>query len=125
MSTATPFRLPPAVSPRVDLLVIAGEHSGDQHAATMVRELKAKRPGFTVAALGGPALAAAGAQVLHEMTASSVVGGAGSVLCQLSVSDAPRLDSSWWARTSLSRVRVSWMPSRGVLLSCPDFVWNT
>ncbi len=74
MSTATPFRLPPAASPRVDLLVIAGEHSGDQHAATMVRELKAKRPGFTVAALGGPALAAAGAQLLHEMTASSVVG---------------------------------------------------
>jgi len=74
MSTATPFRLPPAASPHVDLLVIAGEHSGDQHAATMVRELKAKRPGFTVAALGGPALAAAGAQLLHEMTASSVVG---------------------------------------------------
>jgi hypothetical protein len=62
---------------------------------------------------------------LLGQTASSVVGGAGSVLCQLSVSDAPRLDSSWWARTSLSRVRVSWMPSRGVLLSCPDFVWNT
>jgi lipid-A-disaccharide synthase len=74
MSTAIPFRLPPAVSPRVDLLVIAGEHSGDQHAATMVRGLKTKRPGFTVAALGGPALAAAGAQLLHEMTASSVVG---------------------------------------------------
>lgn len=74
MSTVTPFRLPPADSPRVDLLVIAGEHSGDQHAATMVRELKAKRPGFTVAALGGPELAKAGAQLLHDMTASSVVG---------------------------------------------------
>jgi lipid-A-disaccharide synthase len=74
MSTETPFRLPPAAVPRVDLLVIAGEHSGDQHAATMVRELKAKRPGFTVAALGGPELAKAGAQLLHDMTASSVVG---------------------------------------------------
>lgn len=74
MSTVTPFRLPPADSPRVDLLVIAGEHSGDQHAATMVRELKAKRPGFTVAALGGPELAKAGSQLLHDMTASSVVG---------------------------------------------------
>jgi lipid-A-disaccharide synthase len=74
MSTETPFRLPPAAAPRVDLLVIAGEHSGDQHAATMVRELKAKRPGFTVAALGGPELAKAGAQLLHDMTASSVVG---------------------------------------------------
>ena len=40
----------------------------------MVRELKAKRPGFAVVALGGPELAKAGAQLLHDMTASSVVG---------------------------------------------------
>lgn len=73
-SESTPFRLPPPANARVDLLVIAGEHSGDQHAATMVRELRAKRPGFSVVALGGPELAKAGAQVLHDMTASSVVG---------------------------------------------------
>ena len=68
------FRLPPPASARVDLLVIAGEHSGDQHAATMVHELRAKKPGLSVVALGGPELAKAGAQVLHDMTASSVVG---------------------------------------------------
>jgi lipid-A-disaccharide synthase len=74
MSTAEPFRLPPPTAGRVDLLVIAGEHSGDQHAATMVRDLKKKIPGFSVVALGGPELAKVGAQVLHDMTASSVVG---------------------------------------------------
>jgi lipid-A-disaccharide synthase len=74
MSESTEFRLPPPATGRVDLLVIAGEHSGDQHAATMVNDLRAKRPGFSVVALGGPALAKAGAQVLHDMTASSVVG---------------------------------------------------
>ena len=74
MQPTTPFRLPPPNSGRVDLLVIAGEHSGDQHAATLVRDLRAQRPGFSVVALGGPALVAAGAQVLHDMTASSVVG---------------------------------------------------
>lgn len=68
------FRLAPPASARVDLLVIAGEHSGDQHAATMVRELRAKKPGFSVVALGGPELVKAGAQLLHDMTASSVVG---------------------------------------------------
>ena len=68
------FRLPPPAGGRVDLLVIAGEHSGDQHGATMVRELLAKRPGLNVAALGGPELAGAGAQLLHDLTASSVVG---------------------------------------------------
>lgn len=68
------FRLPPPANGRVDLLVLAGEHSGDQHAATMVRDLKARRPGFSVVALGGPELEKAGAQVLHDMTESSVVG---------------------------------------------------
>jgi lipid-A-disaccharide synthase len=58
----------------VDLLVIAGEHSGDEHAARMVRELRAKQPGLAVAALGGPQLAAAGAQLLQDLTASSSMG---------------------------------------------------
>ncbi len=74
MSVALPFRLPPPRGGRVDLLIVAGEHSGDEHAARMVRELRAKQPGLAVAALGGPQLAAAGAQLLHDLTASSVVG---------------------------------------------------
>ncbi len=69
-----PFRLPPPESGRVDLLVIAGEHSGDEHAARMVREAREREPGLVVAALGGPALAGAGARLLHDLTASSVVG---------------------------------------------------
>ncbi len=74
MTAAAPFHLPPPATARVDLLVIAGEHSGDQHGATMVGELRAKNPGLSIVALGGPELAKAGAQVLHDMTASSVVG---------------------------------------------------
>ena len=69
-----PFRLPPPSGGRVDLLIVAGEHSGDEHAARMVREARARSPGLAVAALGGPKLAGAGAQLLHDMTASSVVG---------------------------------------------------
>jgi lipid-A-disaccharide synthase len=71
---ALPFRLPPPAAGRVDVLVVAGEHSGDEHGARMVRDFRAKRPGAAVAALGGPELAAAGAQLLHDLTASSVVG---------------------------------------------------
>lgn len=74
MPAAPPFRLPPPTSGRVDLLMVAGEHSGDEHAARLVRELRVKQPGLVVAALGGPQLAAAGAQLLHDLTASSVVG---------------------------------------------------
>lgn len=72
--SAAALRLPPPTSGRVDVLVIAGEHSGDEHAARMVRGLKATQPQVTVAALGGPALAGAGAQLLHDLTGSSVVG---------------------------------------------------
>ena len=69
-----PFHLPPPSGGRVDVLVVAGEHSGDEHGARVVRELRAKQPGLAVAALGGPELAAAGAQLLHDLTSSSVVG---------------------------------------------------
>jgi lipid-A-disaccharide synthase len=69
-----PFRFSPPAGGGVDLLVVAGEHSGDEHAARMVAELRAKRPGLRVCALGGKHLEAAGAQVLFDLTASSVVG---------------------------------------------------
>ena len=74
MDKLLPFRLPAPTGGRVDVLVVAGEHSGDEHGARMVRELRAKQPGLAVAALGGPELAAAGAQLLLDLTASSVVG---------------------------------------------------
>jgi len=74
MSAVLPFRLPSPSSGSVDLFIVAGEHSGDEHAARMVRDLRARHPGLTIAALGGPQLAAAGAQLLYDLTASSVVG---------------------------------------------------
>ena len=67
-------KLPPPKGGPVDLLIIAGEHSGDEHAARVVRELLAKNPALKICALGGPELAAAGAQLLHDMTATSVIG---------------------------------------------------
>ena len=66
--------LPPPSGGRVDVLIVAAEHSGDEHAARMVRELRAKHPELLVAALGGPKLAAAGAQLLRDLTSSSSIG---------------------------------------------------
>jgi lipid-A-disaccharide synthase len=68
----TSFPPPEGGSP--DLLIIAGEHSGDEHAALIVKDLKAKYPDLKVACLGGEELKAAGAQLLYDMTAVSVVG---------------------------------------------------
>ena len=72
--SALPLSLPAPVSEPVDLLIVAGEHSGDEHAARLVRELLAGQPGIKICALGGPELAAAGVQLLHDLTATSVVG---------------------------------------------------
>jgi lipid-A-disaccharide synthase len=58
----------------VDLLIIAGEHSGDEHAALMLADLKSRRPDLRVACLGGLELQRAGAQLLYDMTAVSIVG---------------------------------------------------
>ena len=66
--------LPAPSSGRVDVLILAGEHSGDQHAARALRELHALRPELHVCALGGPELDRAGAEVLHNLVDHSVVG---------------------------------------------------
>src|SRR6478609_5985038 len=61
-------------SGHVDLLVVAAEHSGDEHAARLVRGLLERKPGLKVCALGGPHLAAAGAQLLRDLTGQSALG---------------------------------------------------
>lgn len=61
-------------SGRVDVLFVAGEHSGDQHAAVIASELAAAQPDWRMAACGGPALQRAGVQLLHDLTRDSVVG---------------------------------------------------
>src|SRR5277367_5960980 len=74
MTGSPSFRLPAPQGGAPDLLVIAGEHSGDEHAARMVSGILARQPGLRIAALGGTRLAAAGAQLLYDRTKVSVVG---------------------------------------------------
>ena len=69
-----PSEFPSMPGGRPDLLIIAGEHSGDQHAARLVEELIRQRPHMHIAALGGQKLHAAGATQLYDLTQCSVVG---------------------------------------------------
>ena len=63
-----------APSGPVDLLLIAGEHSGDEQGARLVRRLRAIRPELKLAALGGECLREAGAELLYPLVDHSVVG---------------------------------------------------
>lgn len=56
------------------LFIIAGEASGDEHGALLVRELKARRPDLRVVGGGGPRMAAAGAEVVVDTTPHATVG---------------------------------------------------
>lgn len=58
----------------VDLLIIAGEHSGDELSAHFVKNLLAENPDLKVAALGGDKLKESGAQLVFNMLDHTVIG---------------------------------------------------
>ena len=69
-----PICFPAPLSSSTDLLIIAGEHSGDEHAAKLLLDLYKIKPELTVVCLGGERLRNAGAQLLYDLTQVSVVG---------------------------------------------------
>ena len=56
------------------LLIIAGETSGDQHGAAMVRVLREDFPNLAIFGVGGEHLRAAGVETLFDIEALNVVG---------------------------------------------------
>lgn len=56
------------------ILVVAGEASGDQHAADVVAALLRRRPDLRVLALGGERLRQAGATVVFDLVSHAVIG---------------------------------------------------
>ncbi len=60
--------------PSTDLLIIAGEPSGDMHATKLVQELRQSQPTLQITAMGGEQLAAAGANIIVDCKELAVVG---------------------------------------------------
>ena len=56
------------------LLVIAGEVSGDMHAADVIRELKHRNPDIDLWGVGGDKLRAEGMDILHDVKEMDVLG---------------------------------------------------
>jgi lipid-A-disaccharide synthase len=65
---------PEPSSKSVDLLVVAGEASGDEHAAAIIKIVKQQMPSLHIAALGGPWMKEAGADLLFNLVDHAVVG---------------------------------------------------
>jgi len=70
----TPVPFPSAGIDEVDLLIVAGEASGDEHGSLLLDELLARKPDLSVSALGGPGLESTGASLLFNLVDHSVVG---------------------------------------------------
>ena len=60
--------------PRPHVVVSAGEPSGDALAAGMIRELRALSPEVSISGIGGPAMRAAGAELIRDFAPLSVMG---------------------------------------------------
>ncbi|MGA9647319.1 MAG: lipid-A-disaccharide synthase [Candidatus Korobacteraceae bacterium] len=56
------------------ILLLAGEASGDHHAAALVRDLKRLCPEITVSGIGGDKLAAAGMELFHHYSEINTIG---------------------------------------------------
>jgi lipid-A-disaccharide synthase len=65
----------PAVEPRaVRVFLVAGEPSGDLHAADLAAAILRLCPGATVEGVGGPRMAAAGVRLVHDLVSDPVMG---------------------------------------------------
>jgi len=64
-----------ATSRSPSIMLAAGEASGDLHGATLCQSLRALAPGCRLFGMGGARMAAAGMDLLADVTAAAVVGG--------------------------------------------------
>jgi lipid-A-disaccharide synthase len=96
----------------MDLLVVAGEASGDRHAADVVAALKVARPGLRFFGMGGPALERQGVELVHGAHEISVMGFT-EVL--------PKLPRILKVLGDLAAAAERRRPAAAVLVDVPDF----
>ena len=102
--------LPPHSRP--EIMIVAGEASGDMHGAALVTELKALRPELRFCGMGGREMASAGVELLADAARLAVVG---------LVEVLSRLPDILRARRALTaRMRARW-PELLILIDYPDF----
>ncbi len=101
-----------ASTPTRQVMIIAGEASGDMHGARLVRAMQELEPGLRFCGMGGRELAVAGVELLYDASRLAVVG-VTEVLGHLGDILAAR-------RILLARMR-SQRPDLLILIDYPDF----
>jgi lipid-A-disaccharide synthase len=96
----------------MDVMVVAGEASGDQHAAEAVAALKRLRPDLRFFGMGGPKLAAQGVELIHGAHEISVMG---------IVEVLPKVPRIWQVLGDLERAAKERKPAVALLVDVPDF----
>jgi len=94
------------------VMVVAGEASGDQHAAAVVAALKYRDPSLRFFGMGGPKLQAQGVELVHGAHEISVMGIA-EVL--------PKVPRIWKVLGDLTRAAEERKPVAALLVDVPDF----
>jgi len=106
----------PQISPEAEapcVMVVAGEHSGDAHAAEVVKQLGRMIPGVRVFGMGGSALRAAGMEtIVDSETSASVMG---------LVEVGGRLHAIYGAYRRLAAEAGRRSPRLAILVDFPDF----
>jgi lipid-A-disaccharide synthase len=95
-----------------DVLVVAGEASGDLHGSTLARALTTLMPDLRLAGMGGARMAAAGVRLVQRADRVNVVGGTEAL---------GRLPALWRAFQTLRRQLRDRRPGALVLIDFPEF----
>ena len=96
----------------VQIMVVAGEASGDQHASELVAELRNRRPELRFFGMGGQKLAAQGVELIYGAHEVSVMG-ITEVL--------PKLRRILSVLAGLTRAAARRKPDLAILVDIPDF----
>ena len=94
------------------IMMVAGEASGDVHAAALLRSLKKRVPGLTAFGMGGPKLREAGLDAVFDSSEISVMG---------LVEVIPKLFSIMRILRALGNEAAARRPDLAVLVDVPDF----
>ena len=66
--------LPDPISAKKQVMIVAGEASGDMHGARLVEAMQQLQPDLHISGIGGSELASAGVQMLYDASKLAVVG---------------------------------------------------